>query len=53
LILARESEDKASQPAAWDVAERAKLRKEAEADHAAIEQKMCQRMTDYVLKLAR
>jgi hypothetical protein len=54
LLLARavpdrELPDKPARPAAWDAAERAKLRKEAEGANAPVELKTCQRVTDFVL----
>jgi hypothetical protein len=52
-LLARaipeEQNDKPIRPAAWDTAERAKLRREAEAANISIELKPCQRVSDYVL----
>ncbi|MGH9799758.1 MAG: hypothetical protein ACRD82_05285, partial [Blastocatellia bacterium] len=58
LLVARaipetEASDKPAKPAAWDTAERAKLRKEAEAANAAIELKTCQRVGDFSLRLAK
>ncbi|MGH9839490.1 MAG: hypothetical protein ACREEM_11975, partial [Blastocatellia bacterium] len=58
LIIARavpESEpaDKPARPAAWDAAERAKLRKEAETANVSIELKACQRVTDYALRFPK
>jgi len=55
LLVARaiaeaEQTDKPAKPAAWDAAERAKLRKEAEAANATIELKTCQRVTDFSLR---
>ena len=47
--IAEEPNDKPTRPAAWDVAERAKLRREAEAANIAIELKPCQRASDLVL----
>lgn len=54
LLVARavpenESPDKAPRTVAWDAAERAKLRKEAEAVNVLVELKPCQRVTDFVL----
>ena len=54
LLLTRavpenESPDKPKRPIAWDAAERAKLRKEAETANALVELKTCQRVTDFVL----
>ena len=37
-------------PLAWDAAERAKLRKEAEAEKNEIDLKPCQRVKDHVLR---
>jgi len=48
--LAEEPNDKPIRPAAWDAAERAKLRREAEADNILIELKPCQRVGDYTLR---
>ncbi len=45
-----EMTDRMTSPVAWDSAERAKLRKEAEAKKIEIELKPCQRVTDYALK---
>lgn len=42
--------DTAPRPLAWDAAERAKLRREAEAAKTEIELKPCQSMVDYQLK---
>ncbi len=55
LLLARavpdaEPSDKPVSPIAWDAAERAKLRREAEAAKNEIELKPCQRMKDHVLR---
>jgi carboxypeptidase family protein len=44
-----EPNDKPARPAAWDMAERAKLRREAEAANIVIELKPCQRVSDYTL----
>jgi hypothetical protein len=41
--------DKPERPVAWETAERAKLRKEAEAANALVELKACQRLTEFVL----
>ncbi len=49
-IPENEPVDRPAQPAAWDAAERAKLRKEAEAAKNEIELKPCQRVTDQILK---
>lgn len=56
LLLARaipdaESDDKPPRPLAWDSAERAKLRKEAEAANVIVELKACQRVPDFALRL--
>ena len=45
-----ESADRLPPPAAWDAAERLKLRKAAEAAKTEIELKPCQRAKDHVLK---
>lgn len=47
----REGEDlgKTSRPATWDAAERARLRKEAEAAKVVLELKVCQRVDDFTL----
>jgi len=55
LILARpapenESPDQAPRPIFWETAERAKLRREAEALNNQLELKPCQRVTDYELR---
>ncbi len=55
LLIARaipESEptDKPAKPAAWDVAERTKLRKEAEGANTTVELKTCQRVADFNLR---
>lgn len=55
LLVARaitetEQGDKPARPAAWDAAERAKLRKEAEATNATVELNACQRVTDFSLR---
>ena len=57
LLVARavaetEQADKPSKPVAWDVAERAKLRKEAETANATVELKTCQRL-DFSLRWAK
>ncbi|MBS1786653.1 MAG: carboxypeptidase regulatory-like domain-containing protein [Acidobacteria bacterium] len=49
-ITEAEQTDKPTKPAAWDAAERARLRKEAEAANATIELKACQRVTDFPLR---
>ena len=48
-----EPADKPAKPAAWDLMERAKLRKEAEAAHALVELKACQRVTDFALRFGK
>jgi hypothetical protein len=48
-----EPNDKPARPAAWDAAERAKLRREAEAAKVVIELKPCQRLSDYVLRYVK
>ncbi len=58
LILARTIPDseppaRPARPAVWDAAERAKLRKEAEAANIVIELKTCQRVTDYLLRFPK
>jgi hypothetical protein len=58
FVLARtipdsESGDKSLRPAAWEVAERKKLHKEAEAVNDAIELKPCQQITGYALRFAK
>lgn len=45
-----EPSDRPPAPAAWDVNERARLRKEAEAIRVEIELKPCQRVSDQVVK---
>ena len=52
-ILDSESGDKSLRPAAWEVAERNKLRKEAEAANDAIELKLCQQITGYALRFTK
>jgi hypothetical protein len=49
--LVDEASSQAPRRAAWDAAEREKLRKEAEAANALIELQACQRVKDYALKL--
>jgi hypothetical protein len=46
----KEANDDQARPIAWDAAERAKLRREAEAAKNEIELKACERLKDYVLK---
>ena len=58
LIITREipgseAPDDSARPVAWDAAERAKLRKEAEAAKVEVELKACQRVSDFELKLVR
>jgi hypothetical protein len=48
-----ESNDKPPKPASWNPIERAKLRKEAETANAAIELKICQRLTDFTLRFGK
>jgi Carboxypeptidase regulatory-like domain len=50
-IPGSEAPDEPARPVAWDAAERAKLRKEAEAAKVEIELKACQRVSDFELKL--
>lgn len=55
LVIARpapenETPDQAPRPIFWETAERAKLRREAEAANASIELKPCQRVSDYELR---
>jgi hypothetical protein len=45
-----EPSDRPPAPAAWDVNERARLRKEVEAMRGEIELKPCQRVSDQVVK---
>ena len=49
VVADRETADR--QPAAWDDAERAKLRKEAEALKIAVELKACQRISGQVVRV--
>jgi protocatechuate 3,4-dioxygenase beta subunit len=56
LITTREipvsvAPDEPARPVAWDAAERAKLRKEAEAAKVEVELKACQRVSNFELKL--
>jgi len=58
LLLARqvaekEASDDQSRPAAWDAAERAKLRREATAAKNEIELQPCGRVKDYILRFVR
>jgi hypothetical protein len=48
-----EPNDKPARPTAWDAAERAKLRREAEAANIVIELKPCQRVRDYMLRFGK
>src|SRR5215510_333597 len=50
-IPVSEAPDEPARPVAWDAAERAKLRKEAEAAKVEVELKVCQRVSDFELKL--
>ena len=52
-ITGSEAPDEPGRPVAWDAAERAKLRKEAEAAKVEVELKACQRVSDFELKLVR
>ncbi len=49
-IAGKEANDDEVRPAAWDSAERAKLRREATATKNEIELKPCQRVKDHVLR---
>ncbi len=49
-VAESESSDRSPSPVAWDAAERAKLRKEAEAAKNEIELKSCQRVKDHALR---
>ncbi len=49
-VAESESSDRLPPPVAWETAERAKLRKEAEAAKNEIELKTCQRVKDHVLR---
>ena len=54
FVLARATPNSQSlRPAAWDPAERQKLRKDAAAANVVIELKPCQRITDYTLRVAK
>jgi carboxypeptidase family protein len=46
-----EAPDEPARPVAWDSAERAKLRREAEAAKVEVELKACQRVSNFELKL--
>jgi hypothetical protein len=50
-IPGSEAPDDPARPVAWDAAERAKLRNEAEAAKVEVELKACQRVSDFELKL--
>jgi len=50
-IPGSEAPDEPARPVAWDAAERAKLRKEAEAAKVEVELKACQRVSNFELKL--
>ncbi|HKQ79778.1 MAG TPA: carboxypeptidase-like regulatory domain-containing protein [Blastocatellia bacterium] len=52
-IPGSEATDEPARPVAWDAAERAKLRKEAEAAKVEVELKACQRVSDFELKFVR
>jgi hypothetical protein len=52
-IPSSEGPDESARPVAWDAAERAKLRKEAEAAKVEVELNACQRMSGFELKLIR
>src|SRR5262245_19064500 len=52
-IPGSESSDELTRLVAWDAAERAKLRKEAEAAKVEVELKACQRVSDFELKLVK
>jgi hypothetical protein len=52
-IPGSETPDEPARPVAWDAADRAKLRKEAEAAKVEVELKACQRVSDFELKLVR
>ncbi len=49
-VADNEASDRLPSPVAWDAAERARLRKEAEAAKNEIELKACQRVKDHVLR---
>jgi protocatechuate 3,4-dioxygenase beta subunit len=49
-VSENEPTDRLPQPVAWDAAERAKLRKDAEAAKNEIELKTCQRVKDHMLR---
>lgn len=48
-----EPTDKPAKSVSWDVTERAKLRKEADAASAAVELKACQHVTDFALRFGK
>lgn len=48
-----EPTDKPAKPAFWEMTERAKLRKEAEAANSTVELKACQRVADFTLRLGK
>ena len=52
-IPGSEPSDKLRLSAAWEIAERTKLRKEAEAANVVIELKPCQSVAGYALRLTR
>jgi len=52
-IPGSEAPDDSARPVAWDAAERAKLRKEAEAAKVEVELNACQRVSNFELKLVR
>ncbi len=52
-ISGSEAPDESARPVAWDAAERAKLRKEAEAAKVEVELKACQRVSDFELTFVR
>jgi hypothetical protein len=49
-VAEKEASDDQARPAAWDTAERAKLRREAMAAKNEIELQPCGRVKDYALK---
>lgn len=58
LLVARpipdsETPDRPAAPLAWDLAERAKLRKEAEVADIAVELQPCQRVADFALRYGK
>ena len=52
-IPGSEAPDEPGRPVAWDAAERAKLRKEAEGAKVEVELKACQRVLNFELKFVR